>query len=77
MIQPLVFSVIASVLDIDASLLSNTSTPSDFYQWDSLANMSIWIEINSRIGPLSFDDYISCSCLGDLISAIDSSGVSE
>ena len=68
-----IIHTISNILDIDDSMLNSDTTPQDFIEWDSLANMNIYVslcdELNSK---LTFEEYSSCLSIGDLIKKLES-----
>lgn len=53
--------------------LSRDIRPSDIPTWDSLSNAVLFVAVQNSVCPnLSFDDYVSCSTLGELVDLLDS-----
>ena len=63
--------IISSHINVEDSNLELTSKPSTFSTWDSLANTMIYLEIVKTINvPISFEEYLECGSLGDVVEAI-------
>ena len=63
--------IISSHINVEDSNLDVTSKPSTFSTWDSLANTMIYLEIVKTIDvPLSFEEYLECGSIGDVVEAI-------
>ena len=63
--------IISSQINVEDSKLELSSMPSTFSTWDSLANTMIYLEIVKTIDvALSFEEYLECSSLGDVVEAI-------
>ena len=60
-------ALVAEILDIDKSRLLPASAPSDFIEWDSLANMAIFAEISEHFdASLLYADYVQCTNISEL-----------
>lgn len=74
-VEPALFSLVARELRVSNSALSRNTTPSDIPTWDSLSNAVFFVAIQKNLcSELSFDDYVSCSTLGELADLLDSRG---
>ncbi len=63
-----ILEIISSILDIDISKLDNSTTPQDLIEWDSLANMNIFVSLADEINSnLTYEEYSKCSNIGDLL----------
>jgi hypothetical protein len=72
-VEPELFSLIARELRLGAMGLSRDTRPSDIPTWDSLSNAVLFVAIqNNLCENLSFDDYVSCSTLGELADLLES-----
>lgn len=71
--EPALFSLIARELRLGSVAFSRDTKPSDIPTWDSLSNAVLFVAIqNNLCKGLSFDDYVSCSTLGELADLLDS-----
>jgi len=74
-VEPDLLRLIVRELRLGNAALSRDTTPSDIPTWDSLSNAVLFVAIqNNLCSELSFDDYVSCSTLGDLADLLDSRG---
>lgn len=72
-VEPALFSLIARELRLSVVTLSRDTRPSDIPTWDSLSNAVLFVAIqNNLCQNLSFDEYVSCSTLGELADLLDS-----
>lgn len=63
--------IISTALNIDSKELNIKSGPEDYIQWDSLANVTIYAEIASKINPnISLSEYLNCKEIGDIVEII-------
>ena len=63
--------VISEQLNVPSSDIDLCSEPSNFIGWDSLANTMIYLELAKYIDEkLSFEEYLKCRNIGDVIDAI-------
>ena len=68
-ITSLVVATVAKILDVEIIELNLNTKPTDLIEWDSFANMQIWIELTERTKKsIDYNQYIKCSCLQDLIT---------
>ena len=68
-----IIKTIADELRIDISKLTLTTKPYDIIEWDSMNNTLIFLLIEQKFSPgLTFDDYMSCQNIGELIACIKS-----
>ena len=72
-VEPALFSLIARELRLGDMVLSRDTRPSDIPTWDSLSNAVLFVAVqNNLCQNLAFDDYVSCSTLGELADLLDS-----
>ena len=65
--EVIVKAAIAYCLDTGNERIKDDSRPSDFIEWDSLANMAIYAEILDRLGvEIDYYEYIKCANIGEL-----------
>ena len=63
--------IIGSQISVEESKLTLSSEPSKFGTWDSLANTMIYLEIiNSIEDGLSFEQYLECKNIGELVKTV-------
>ncbi len=71
------FSICADALDLEVDLLSETSKAEEFATWDSLSHwdMISALEDSYQI-EFTLDEVSDFTCLGDIMTALRSKGVS-
>jgi acyl carrier protein len=52
------FELVSIILEVDPSMISESSTNNDFSSWDSMAHMSIISTIEERTGELYSEEEI-------------------
>ena len=70
-IEPALFSLISHELRLGSASLSRSTKPSDLPTWDSLSNAVVFVAIQNELcEDLTFDEYVSCSTLGELADLV-------
>ena len=65
--------IISNKIKIEQEFLTLNSSPINHVTWDSLANIQIYIEIQSQItNKLQIQDYLKCNNLKELYLKINS-----
>lgn len=52
--------------------LHTNSKPYDFPQWDSLANLQIYMLICERIKKIEMEEYFNCKNIEEILELLDS-----
>ena len=64
-------AIISDQTNVPSSEIEPGSEPSKFSTWDSLANTMIYLEIiNSINAGISFEQYLECKNVGELVEAV-------
>ena len=64
-------TIISNQINVPSSEIELNSEPNKFSTWDSLANTMIYLEIiNSINESISFEQYLECKNVGELVEAI-------
>ena len=64
-------AIISDQTNVPYSEIELSSEPSKFSTWDSLANTMIYLEIiNSINSGISFEQYLECKNVGELVEAV-------
>ena len=67
-----ILETIAEILDVDRSILKEQLKPYEVLEWDSLANMNIFVSLNDHPEiELDFQQYLNCKNIKELINIID------
>ena len=69
--KDVVLQIISDSLSVPLESINMKSVPSDFTEWDSLANMQIFVLLAEKYSNLDFDLYYSCANIGELINLIE------
>lgn len=70
--KEIVIEIFNDILDLEMGLISDNSSPEDFPEWDSMANVNIMLALEEKFNiKFNLDDIEDAKNVSDFINLVD------